>query len=100
MPVIKADPLPRAKPGSFGARVREMRQELGRLADAQRYTLRAFAQASRLSPVALTRIETGQLLPDRETTIRIAEALSVNANGLLALAGHDPLTQTEERQKP
>ena len=68
-------------PLSFGATIRALRE-------AQKISLRKFADKVDISPTYLSKIERDEFPPPGEDTVRrIADALNQNHDELLALAG-------------
>ena len=74
---------------TLGETVRTRREAL-KLQYGADYTLRSVATRAGLSPGAMSRIETGTLLPEDATLRRIALALDMDPGALLALAGRIP----------
>jgi transcriptional regulator with XRE-family HTH domain len=74
---------------TLGEAVRTQREVLKERHGAD-YTLRSVAARTGLSPGAMSRIETGTLVPEEATLRRIADALGMDAGALLGLAGRIP----------
>ena len=81
-------------PETFGERVRRLRE--ARRRTDRRFSLRKFAQAVGMSPTYLSKVERGEVPPPAEEKIRaIAQALEVDPEELLGLAGRLPRDVTE-----
>ena len=83
--VVESPPLPAVTAsGEFGDRLRRLRA-------ARRLSVRRLARLVAVSPSYLSRIERGHVPPPSERTItRLARALSIEPDELLAAAGRLP----------
>ena len=85
---------------AFGDRIRQLREEKKR--SDPRFSLRKFADAVKLSPTFLSKMEVGDFDPPKPEKIKkMAELLGVDADELLALAGKvDPALSDIIKEQP